>query len=132
MKFQNEIFSRVLNKDDYDTRFKEITHILDRNQCKEVEILFGVAWGNEYKDWTPFKVSVHHIAREIHSAEQLNAGRFGADDFFIIINEYQTGVLFCHEMDIHLRYNQANPIVEQIRRNWEIKDLIHSMSTGNS
>jgi hypothetical protein len=127
MEFQKEVFSKILSKDDYNANFKEIIQIIDKDQDREVEILFGVAWGNEYKDWTPFKVPVYLVEKEIHLAEQLKVGKFGGDDFYITINELQTQILFCHEMDIHLRYNKGNPIIQEVLQRWETKDLIHNI-----
>jgi hypothetical protein len=132
MEFQEEVSSKVLSKEEYKACFEEIIQILTSNQHKKVDILFGVAWGNEYKDWTPFSVPVYNIAHEITVAEQLNVGRFGEDDFYLILTSIKTEILFCHEMDIHLRYQQKNPITETIVESWKANDLVCSVKTNSA
>ena len=131
MEFQKEVFSKVLSIDDYKNKFEQIIHILDKHNCKEVEILFGVAWGNTYKDWTPYKVSLNQVPTEIQLAEQLKEGWFGDDDFYIIIHEPQMEILFCHERDIHLCYNQENSIATEILECWRAEDLINTTKTSS-
>ena len=131
MEFQNEIFSKVLSKEEYKASFEEIIQVLRNHRCKEVDILFGVAWGNEYKDWTPFSVPIDNITQEIALAEQLEVGQFGNDDFYLMLNALQTEILFCHELDIHLRYNQENTIIQEILQYWETKGLIHERRTSS-
>lgn len=131
MEFQKEVFSKVFSLKDYKARFDEIIHILEKHSCKEVEILFGVAWGNTYKDWTPFTVPLHQVAHEIELAEQSGEGWFGDEDFYIIIHEPEMVVLFCHEADIHLRYNEENSITTEILASWEAEHLINFVKAGN-
>ncbi len=124
MDFQNEMSSKTLRRDDYDQNFQEIVQLIKGHQCRQVDILFGVGWRLEYKDFTPFKVSFEDIFSEVRIADELEVGKFGQDDFSIIINELSTEVLFCHEMDIHLFYNQDNPVIDRILRVWHAKELI--------
>jgi hypothetical protein len=43
-------------------------------------MMFGFAWGNEYKDWTPFIVSINEILNEIEKANNTGTGDFYNDD----------------------------------------------------
>ena len=132
MEFHKEVFSKVLSIVDYKTKFQEVIDILDRHNCKEVEILFGFAWGNTYKDWKPFKVHLYQVSHEIQLAEQLGEGKFVDDDFYIIIHEPQLEILFCHERDIHLCFNEGNPIATEILNNWKAEDLINTIRTSSA
>ena len=125
MKYTYTIFTKVLAETEYKNWLSEIIEILKNNDIHEVEILFGVAWGNEYKDWTPFKVDVEEIVNEIKEAEKMNVGRFSHDDFFIMVSEIEVEILFCHECDMHLSFNDQNRVVSAIINEWEINRIIH-------
>lgn len=131
MNFEKEVFSKVLIKTDYQDNLEDIIRILKQNQINEVEILFGVGWGNEYKDWTLHRVTVDDILHEIRLAESLKVGEFGNDDFYIIVESLQTEILFCHERDIHLRYNEQNSIIAEILKLWQSKKIIRLAKTNS-
>lgn len=88
-------------------------------------MLFGFAWGNYYKNWTPFKVSIESIITEIDKAEKSEAGDFFNDDIFFYLPDCE--ILFCHEYDIHLEFDQRNVTVNAIFEAWERKDIIHQV-----
>jgi hypothetical protein len=81
--------------------------------------LFGTFWGNDYGDWTAVSVKLTEIAKEISMAESVSTGSFEEDDFFVIINELKTEILFCHEYDIHLEYNEENNVTA-VLEHWNI------------
>ena len=99
-------------------------NLLERHNIKNVEILFGFAWGNEYQNWTPYIVDVSSIESEISKAEALKVGFIGDDDFYITHEGYEIEILFCHECDIHLSFNQSNEIVNDILKDWQEKNII--------
>jgi hypothetical protein len=45
----------------------EVIQILKANQIHIVEILFGIFWGNQYKDWTPYDVNAEEITHPSRS-----------------------------------------------------------------
>jgi hypothetical protein len=92
-------------------------------------LLFGFAWGNEYKEWTPFEVNIDSIQEEISIAEKKSDGRFGSDDFHIFCLSIPIEILFCHEGDIHLRYNESNAVLTDIVNLCRRKDLLHLNSS---
>ena len=89
----------------------------------EVKLLFGYAWGNEYKNWTPFQISLKEIANEIKRAEDSGFGTFGDDNLHLLIDSENIEILFCHEMDIHLSFNETNKLIANILRNWKEKGI---------
>lgn len=91
----------------------------------EIEMMFGWAWGNEYKDWTPFMVSTNDIATEIDKAEQSGAGNFYNDDTFFYLKEWHCQILFCHEFDIHLDFDENNNLVDDIIGRWKKKRILN-------
>ena len=132
MDYNYEIFSIVFTKEKYIENLKVILKILTKNNYNEINLLFGFAWGNKYKDWTPFKVLTKEIESEISLAEIKQVGKFGNDDLFIIIQELQTEIMFCHEMDIHLEFNSENKITNEIINYWNLNNLIKIKKTKNS
>jgi hypothetical protein len=56
--------------------------------------------------------------KEIALAESVSTGSFEEDDFFITLSEFQTEVLFCHEYDIHLKYNEENDVTTAVLDHW--------------
>jgi hypothetical protein len=64
MGFRNTIFTRQLDLIEYENSLYEILDILKNSKVLEVEMLFGWAWGNKYKNWTPFTTTVEEIAVE--------------------------------------------------------------------
>lgn len=125
MDYQNEAFTKVLSHVDYDNMLDEIVIIFKQNKTVSIELVFGSAWGNVYKDWKPFSVNIDSITKEIKIAENLKVGNFGDDDLFIICPTFEVELLFCHERDIHLRYNDANRLVLDILQLWKDKNLFH-------
>jgi hypothetical protein len=111
---------------------KVILNILTKNNFNEIYLLFGCGWGNEYKDWTPYKVLTEEIENEINLAERKQVGKFGNDDLFIIIEELQTEIMFCHEMDIHVKFNSENKITNEIINYWELENYIKIRKNKNS
>jgi hypothetical protein len=64
MGFRNTIFTRQLDLIEYENSLYEILDILKNSKVLEVEMLFGWAWGNKYKNWAPFTTTVEEIAVE--------------------------------------------------------------------
>jgi hypothetical protein len=96
----------------------------------QIEMMFGFAWGNEYKGWTPFIVSADEIAIEIDKAEQSGTGSFYNDDTFFYLGELNCEILFCHEYDIHLEFDKPNEVVNDIIKGWRTRNLIQE-NMGN-
>jgi hypothetical protein len=116
--YKNEIVTRVLSKVAFKTEFDSIINLLGRNHIDQVEILFGYAWGNEYRDWIPFEIKLADIVAEIDKPQMQNLGQLGRDDFYIILPKLEMAFLFCHERDIHLLYNFHHTIVSAVTDRW--------------
>ena len=125
MDYTNTFLTRILNEFEFKTEFDRIIKILEQNQIDEVEILFGWAWGNEYKDWVPFRTKVIDIVSEIDKPQQQKLGQLGNDDIFITIPELEIEFLFCHELDVHLSFNSDNKIVSSVIDSWVSEQIIH-------
>jgi hypothetical protein len=96
--------------------FSEVLLILKANNIMEVELYFSNAWGNEYRNYTPFNITLDLIQNEIDLAEKSGAGHFGHDDLFISVNHLDTEVLFSHESMFCMDYNTENTLVSDIIR----------------
>ncbi len=124
MDFKTTILTKVLEEDNYREQLTSIVNILDNHGFATAEILFGVAWGNEYRDWVPFNVAVSAIESEIAKAEDLKVGKLGDDDFYVTLGSEELEILFCHERDVHLSFNQNSKLVEDILNSWREKGLL--------
>jgi hypothetical protein len=124
-QYKNTVYTKQLSREDCKTCLAEIIGILRANKVLEIEMLFGFAWGNDYKDWTPFIVSTTDIMIELDKAEKSGAGSFFNDDTFFCMPAWDCEVLFCHEYDIHLEFDRSNVIVAAIIEAWKSKDIIH-------
>ena len=131
MDYSNTIITRILNDEEYKLELNIVIDILRQNHIDKIDLLFGVAWGNEYKDWTPFTIGVDEIINEVDKAQKLNVGQLRNDDLYIILTEMELEFLFCHESDIHISFNYANDIVTSIINKWDTKQLSHSTKTRN-
>jgi hypothetical protein len=119
MQYKNEVFTKVLSETDFKQAILKTIQVFRHNNVLTIDLLFGVAWGNEYKDWMPFEVSVDSILDEIKIAEDLKVGRLGDDDLYLIYASRELEVLLCHEHDLHLRYNDSNDLVSAIIKSWK-------------
>jgi hypothetical protein len=83
--------------------------------CK---ILFGFAWGNEYYDgdWIDEEIALDSVAAKTREVEASGFGRLGRDDLYVSVSglEFQ----FCHESDLHLRFDESDDAVEHFFGRW--------------
>jgi hypothetical protein len=124
-QYKNTVYTRQLSREECKQCLDEIIDILKNNEVPEIEMLFGFAWGNDYKDWTPFLVSSDEITIEIDKAERSGTGDFFNDDTFFFLPEFDCEILFCHDCDIHLKFDQSNMVVTAIIEAWKRRDMIH-------
>jgi hypothetical protein len=120
MDYKYTISTPVLTSAQRREELSFLIELLNREGYHSVDILFGTFWGNDYGDWTAVSVKLTEIAKEISMAESVSTGSFEEDDFFVIINELKTEILFCHEYDIHLEYNEENNVTAAILEHWNI------------
>lgn len=83
--------------------------------CK---VLFGFAWGNEYYvgDWIEEEIALHSVAAKTREVEASGSGRIGRDDLYVTVSGLEFH--FCHESDLHLRFDQSNDAVEHFFSRW--------------
>jgi len=83
--------------------------------CK---VLFGFAWGNEYYvgDWIAEEIRLDSVAAKTRQVEDSGLGCIGRDDLYVTVSglEFQ----FCHESDLHLRFDEPNDAVEHFFSRW--------------
>jgi len=126
MKTDITVFSKILNREELILTLNDITSILKKNNIERVEISFGFMWGRDGDEWIDYDVLTPEISERIEKEENLNNGKLGKDDFWISIKELEVQILFCHESDIHLCYNNENNITHSILENWEEKHIIQT------
>lgn len=81
-------------------------------------VLFGFAWGNEYYvgDWVAEEIALDSVAAKARELEASRLGRLGRDDLYVTVAglEFQ----FCHESDLHLRFDESDDTVEHFFSRW--------------
>jgi hypothetical protein len=130
MEHKNTIFTRQLDLIEYENCLYEILDFFKDNKVIEVEIMFGWTWGNEYKNWTPFTIAIEGVVDEIDKANKSGSGSFYDDDMVFYLNNIGIEILFCHEHDIHLNYNEANELINKIIDARNAKNIIHEKRNG--
>jgi len=105
----------------------EVISILKRNNISDIEMFFGVSWG----DWQSFESTVDDIHMQIKKQEQVTGQSFLDNDVFITIKDLETEIKFCHETDLHIDFNRANPITTEIINSWKAKGIVHHITRIN-
>lgn len=95
--------------------------ILRKNRIVDIKMLFGWRWG----EWETIHTTVNEIGNEIKKQEAATNLEFGDNDVIIEIKELDTQIVFCHEADLHIEFNETNPVVIDILKLWKEKNLIH-------
>lgn len=119
MKYQYTVRTPYLNSSQRQSELYFLLELLYSHEVDGVELLFGAFWGNDYRNWTPVFVYINEIVAEIALAESTQAGTFEEDDFTVIVNKYNAEILFCHEYNIHLSYNEENKFVNSLVAHWK-------------
>ena len=81
-----------------------LTH-LETVGLKEVEILFGYAWGNTINptpDWQYISISLGEIEARIKKEEDNKNGKLSGDDLYVRHPSFSYELQFCHHSDIHI------------------------------
>lgn len=103
-------------------RVNEVIALLIKNNVIAVEMFFGWLWDNE---WESFTANVPDIMYHIRRHEQKTGSHFGENDVYINLRELETQIVFCHEADLHIEFNNSNPLVRDILTIWETAGLLH-------
>ena len=103
-------------------RVNEVIGFLLKNKITTVDILFACMWDD---GWEPFTANVPDIMDHIRRHEQKTGSRFGENDVYINLPRLETQIVFCHEADLHIEFNNSNPLVRDILAGWEIGGLLH-------
>jgi len=102
---------------------KELKFFVDYftgNDFKTCQVLFGYAWGLEYypgKEWEYEELELQKLLSKIQELEKEKLGEIGFDDIFVQINDLE--FRFCHDMDIHLSFNEVTADVEYFFSHWK-------------
>jgi hypothetical protein len=123
-KYKYRVCTRELSRQECKNCLDEIIDILRVHQVLQIEMMFGLAWDNEHKEWIPFIVPPDEITLEIEKAEQTGIGNFYNADTFLTLHELNSEILFCHEFDIHLEFDEINNVVNDIIEAWGSRDII--------
>ena len=124
MHFPARKHTRVLTVSEYRNEFDRLLSLLTETGIGEAEIMFGWAWGKEYRNRKPVSVALEHIGKEIGLAEEATGGKFGEDDIYLIIPPAELELIFCHEGDIHINYRNESALSQTILAAWYEKEWL--------
>ncbi len=97
-----------------------VIDFLKKHNVGQLEMFYGWSWG----DWETFNSTANEIMSEIEKQEQRSKKKFGGNDVYIVIPKLDTQILFCHEEDIHIEFNQINGFVSDIVNTWKSKGMM--------
>jgi hypothetical protein len=107
-----------LSRPDLQADLRALLEVAEQEQILSLSVLFGFAWGIEYRDYEYFDIGPSEILAEVSEAERREVGMLGNDDLVIRDRGEQWEVLYCHEADIHLDYNATCRVVEACLSRW--------------
>lgn len=90
---------------------------MPRFSIAQVKVLFGFAWGNQFFDWQPQRMSILQLNRAVQEGETKRFGKIGNDDLILSLESDNSEILLCHEGDIHIYFDQVTPFIEAILEN---------------
>lgn len=117
---QREILTYPLTREQI---WAEFRHFLEYFQAKGVEegsVLLGHAWALEYyseNEWIPAAIPLAELETRIQDLEQRGLGELGSDDLFVELGGVE--FRFCHEMDVHLGFDEHHPVIEDFYARWD-------------
>jgi hypothetical protein len=118
LQYKNTIFSKFLGSQEVWDDLRALIERCKKHGVKEVEISIGYAW-DRYIKYPARRLAPEKIIDEIEMLESKTSGRFGEDDLTVRFQNPAFEILYCHDNDIHLFYNDINPIVEETVAYWE-------------
>jgi len=126
MHYPSRSHTRELPESEYKEQFDRHLSLLAGHGIVDIEVMFGWAWGNAYRNWVPFPVKLVEIRKEIELAEKSTQGKFREDDVYLIIPSREMELIFCHESDIHLNFRDDNDLTRVILDHWSKTGLTRS------
>jgi hypothetical protein len=116
--YKNTIFSKFLEEKEVWEDLRALIERFRKYGINEVELSIGYAWDSQIK-YSAKRVALEKIVPEIKMLEKNTSGKFGEDDLTISSNDPEFAILYCHDNDIHLFFNDSNPIVSETVAYWD-------------
>jgi hypothetical protein len=118
LQYKNTVFSKFLESEEVWEDLRALIERCKKHGINDVEVSIGYAWDRQI-EYPAKVVGPQKIVDEIRMLEKNTSGRFGEDDLTIRFKNPSFEILYCHDGDIHLFYNDSNPLVEEIVADWE-------------
>lgn len=125
------IISRLLNEQEFRNQYNLILEMLASAYPNDLTIFFGFAWGDAFNNRQVSPENIRSLSALVQEAEDLSAGKLGADNLHISWDNGKKEIIFCHESDIHLLYNTETEIIRAILDNWNTQQLIRYIGIKN-
>ena len=117
---KREILTYPLSKEQFWAEFRHFVSYFISIGLTECSVLFGFAWGMEYypeKEWIEETIPLEALEERILDLEKSGLGEFGYNDLFIKISDVE--FRFCNDMDVHIGFDQHQPLIEDFYSRWE-------------
>ena len=88
--------------------------VLPDFDINEIDVLYGLAWGNDVFKWETRTIGLGSLKTEIEHVENQGFGKIGDDDLIISISSHNLEITLCHETDLHIKFEAPTPLFEKI------------------
>lgn len=123
------IISKLLHEDEFRNQYNLILKMLASAYPNDLTLFFGFAWGDGFNNRQVVPENIQSLSALVQEAEDRSAGKLGADNLHITWDNGKKEIIFCHESDIHLLYNDESEVIKGILDNWNSQQLIHYSGT---
>lgn len=122
MDYHWQVRTEVLPVDSLWQALNDLLQFLRNNGYNDLEIMFGFAWGNYMEpeeSWQFISLSLDQVVpRILQEQAREDGGALGNDDLHIRHPSWSFQILFCHESDLHVQYNQREQLIDSIETRW--------------
>ncbi len=109
-----ELYSKIMTSAEKRISLNEILNLVSVWSHKKVSILYGWSWANEIDPtWATKEIPVTDILKDLSNKENLSGKTFDENDFTIFIDD-NIEILFCHEKDVHVIFQNESEIINKI------------------
>lgn len=120
VEYAETIVTGILSRSQVKQDMEALVDRCARLGVEQVQVLFGFAWGADYRDWQTVTMPPSELPQEVQAAEAATHGALGADDLWIE-SRGAWRVQYCHEGDIHISYSGPSPFVQDSIESWRAK-----------
>ena len=120
MKFDHCIITKRLTTEQMHDELRYFVTFLAPTPASKISAQFTFAWGiavyERGKNWDYLVLTPDELLRKVQELEDAKAGSIGYDDLFLMSEDEQYEIQFCHESDIHFYFKAPSALVQMEKR----------------